>query len=161
MLGGVSGSFKRGMDSIRYKMKGSTSLHGDRCARVVRKHEDGSMVRRVFAPPPLPVFVGPRTSDRSKHISTKDPGTDVVKAARREFIVNAGCSSFLAEHLSKGTRSDGPFVQRDAANAKWSGEVLVGASTVAIDGNREAVDAKLGLAASFLCSLSQRLTATH
>jgi hypothetical protein len=94
----------------------------------------------VVAPPPLPVFVGPGTSDRPEHISTNDPCANVVKAARREFIVSAGCSAILAKHQSKSACREGPFVQRDAADAKWIGEVLVGARTVAIDGYCEAVD---------------------
>src|SRR6266478_5945208 len=35
----VSGSFKRGMDSVGYEMEGSSSVHGDRRTRVVREHE--------------------------------------------------------------------------------------------------------------------------
>src|SRR5208282_3378719 len=102
------------------------------------------MERRVVAPPSLPVVIGPRASDRSEHVSTNDPCADVAKAARREFIIRAGCSAILASHFSKGTCCEEPFVQRGAADTKWIGEVLAGAGTVAVQGNSEAVDAKLG-----------------
>src|SRR5580704_15840765 len=107
-------------------MEGSSPVHSDRCPRMIREHEDRSMIRRVVAPPPLPGFVRPGPPDRSKHISTNDPCANVVKAACREFIVNASCPAILAKHLSKSTCREGPFVQRDAADAKWVGEVLIG-----------------------------------
>jgi hypothetical protein len=67
-----------------------------------------------------------------------------VKAACREFIVSAGCSAILTNRQSKSTGREDPFVQRNAADAKWIREVLVGASTVAIEGDGKAVDAKPG-----------------
>src|SRR5208282_791214 len=145
---GTSRSFQCGVDSVGYKMEGSSPAHGDRCARVMGEHEYGSMERRVVAPPPLPVFVGPGTSDRSEHVSTNDPCADVAKAARREFIICAGCSAILARHLPKSACGDGPFVKRGAADTERIGEILAGARTVAIEGYSEAVNAKFGHACS-------------
>jgi hypothetical protein len=73
----------------------------------------------------------------------------VVKAARREVIVNPRRAAILAMHLLKGTCGKCPFVQRDAADAKWIVETLVGTDTVAIEGDCEALDAKLGHLYSF------------
>jgi hypothetical protein len=67
-----------------------------------------------------------------------------VKAACGEFIVSAGCSAILAKHPLKSTGREGPFVQRHAADTKRIIEVLVGPSTVAIEGDRKVVDAKPG-----------------
>jgi len=146
----VSSSFKCGVDAIGDKVEGSASAHGDRCTWVVGEDEDGSVVRRVVAPPALPGVVGPRSADRAKHVATDDPCADVVEATRREVIVNPRRAAIIAKHLLKGTCGECPFVQRDPADAKWIVEILVGTGTVAIEGYREAVDAKLG----HLCSFS-------
>ena len=139
---GVPGSFKSSVNSVRHEMEGSSAIHGDRRARVVGEDEDGRVVRRVVAPPSLPVFVGPGTSNRPEHISTNDPCANIVEAARREFIVSASCPAILAMYPSKSTCCKHPFMHRETANAKRICEVLVGASTITIDGNCEAVDAK-------------------
>jgi hypothetical protein len=151
----VNSPFKCGVNAIGDKVEGSASAHHDRCAWVVGEDEDGSVVRRVVAPPALPAVVGPRPADRSKHVAADDPRADVVEAARREIIVNPRRAAIIAKHLLKGTCGKCPFVQRDPADAQWIVEILVGTGTVAIDGYREAVDAKLGHLCPFLsaCTL--------
>src|SRR2546430_14727990 len=56
------------------KMKLRTSRHPERRARVMRQHEDGRVIRRLLAPPPLPAVVRPRASDRTEHVAPKNPG---------------------------------------------------------------------------------------
>jgi len=131
---GVSRAFKRGMDSVGHEMEGRSPSHGDRRPSVVSQHEDWHVVRRVVAPPPLPVFVGPRTSDWSEHVSTDNPRANVGKAACGEFIVAPGGSTLLAKHASKATGLEGPFVKRAAADPERIAVVLVRPSPVAIDG---------------------------
>ena len=148
-VGSVNSSFKCGVNAVGDKVEGSASAHNDRCAWVVGEDEDGSVVRRVVAPPALPGVVGPRPAHRSKHVAADDPRADVLEAARREIIVNPRRAAIIANHLLKGTCGKCPFVQRDPADAQWIVEILVGAGTVAIEGHCEAVDAKLGHLCAF------------
>src|SRR5260370_33386121 len=148
-VGSVNSSFKCGVNAVGDKVEGGASAHNDRCPWVVAEDEDGSVVRWIVSPPALPVVVGPRPADRSNHVAADDPRSDVVKAARREVIVNPRRAAILAKHLLKGTCGKCPFVQRAAADAKWIVEILVGTGAVAIEGDCETVDAKLGHLYSF------------
>jgi hypothetical protein len=76
---------------------------------MMSENEDGSVVRRVVAPPTLPGFVGPRPADRSKHVAAEDPRANAVEATRREVIVNPSRAAILAVHLMKGARGKLPF----------------------------------------------------
>ena len=135
--------FKCGVDAIGNKMKSRASAHVERCARVMGKHENRSVERRIVAPPSLPNVISPGPSDRSEHISTNNPRSDVVEAACDKVIVNTRGAAIRAMYLSKGTCAKDPFVQRHAPDAKWMIEILTGAGPVAIKRDRKA-DAKLG-----------------
>src|ERR1700691_3530926 len=50
---------------------------------VARQHENGSVIGRLVAPPPLPTLVRPRASKRTEHIASKNPGADPGKALFR------------------------------------------------------------------------------
>src|SRR5665213_655049 len=108
---------------------------------MIRKHEDGGVIRRIVAPPSFPGIIGPGPSNRSEHVAAKDPGADVAESARREVVVNPGCAPVTAEHLLKRTGGEGPFVQRNATDTEWVGEILVGSGAVAIDRYRKAMNA--------------------
>lgn len=62
--------------------------------------KDRNVVRRIISPPPLPVLVRPRTADGSEHVSSKDPGSDILKATGGEAVVNPGRAAVLAEQRS-------------------------------------------------------------
>src|SRR6516165_11489341 len=58
-----------GVNAFRDKAKHGASRHGQRRARVMRQHEDRSVIGWLVAPPALPAFVGPRTAYRTKHVA--------------------------------------------------------------------------------------------
>src|SRR6266481_10048517 len=58
-VGGVGRSLKRCVDTIGDEMENRAAFHRDRCALVAGQHEDGGVIGRVVAPPPLPAVVGP------------------------------------------------------------------------------------------------------
>jgi hypothetical protein len=67
-----------------------------------------------------------------------------VEPASRELVIDAGRAAVASEHLSKSTGGESPFVQRDAADTQRILEILPGAGTIAVERNRETVDAELG-----------------
>ncbi len=140
----VNSSFKGGVNAIGDKVEGRASAHVDRCAWVAGEHENRSVERRIIAPPSLPNIVWPGSPNRSEHVSANDPRSGVVEAPRDKVVINTRSAAILTYHLSKGACADHPFVQPQAADAKWIVEILIGAGTVAIEGDRKAVDAKLG-----------------
>jgi len=84
------GLLERGLDSVRNEIEGGLTLHDNRIARVVRQHIDGHVIGRLFSPPTLPGVVRPRPTHRPEHVSSHDPGSDILEAARGEALVNAG-----------------------------------------------------------------------
>jgi hypothetical protein len=116
---------------------------------VVGEHEDRGVIHRIVAPPPAPAVVGPRSSSRSEHVSAHDPRADVVESPDDKVVVYSGRSSLSAEHVLKRPGGESPFVQGFATRTKGIFEVLIGASAVAIDGYRKAMDTKFGHKNSF------------
>jgi hypothetical protein len=110
---------------------------------MIGENEDGSVIRRIFAPPPLPSVVGPRAAHRPKHVSPDDPCADVVKATCDEVIINACFPAILAHHSVKSARFEGPFVECKSPNPEWILEALTWASTVPIYRHPKTVNAKL------------------
>ncbi len=103
-------SLQRSVDAICDEMKRRASIHRNRFPAMVGKHEYGCVVRWVLAPPALPRTIGPLPSDRSEHVATQDPRTDIFEPADREVVINACRAAILSKHLSKRTRGEGPFV---------------------------------------------------
>ena len=143
-VGSVHRPLERGVNAIGDKVESGAAVHLDRSARVVGKHKNRSVVRGIVAPPSLPNVVWPGAADRPEHVPANDPRADIVEAVSDEVVVNSGSAAILAKHLSKGARAEDPFVQRHAADAQWIDEILVGAGTVAIEGDRKAMDAEFG-----------------
>lgn len=143
-VGSVNRSLERSVNAIGDKVESGAAFHLDRSARVVGEHKNRSVVRRIVAPPSLPNVVWPGSADRPEHVPANDPRADIVEASSDKVIVNSGSAAILAKHLSKGARAEDPFVQRHAADAQWIDEILVGAGTVAIEGDCKAVDAEFG-----------------
>src|SRR5271167_4596067 len=104
---------------------------------MVCEYKDGSVVRRIVAPPPLPGRIGPRSPNRPKHVSAQNPCSDMGKPSCREFVINAGRAALASEHPFERLGRESPFVQRNAADSERVSEILAGASSVAIDGNGE------------------------
>jgi len=108
---------------------------------MVREHEDRHVVRRLLAPPALPLLVGPGTAHRAEHVAPEDPRADVGHAARGELVVDAGRAAVLAQHLLEGARRHEPLVQRLPADAERVVEALIRPGAVAVERDGEAVDA--------------------
>lgn len=49
------------------------------------------------APPAFPVIVRPISANGAEHVPSKNPGSDVVKAASGKIVVNAGRAAVVAE----------------------------------------------------------------
>src|SRR6266853_1818447 len=109
---------------------------------VMRQHEDGRVIRRLVAPPPLPAVVGPRAPDRTEHVAPEDPGADSGKALLRNSVVDSRLPIAVAVHLPPQARVEEPLHQLGAPDAERILEILVRPGAVAVDGNREALDAE-------------------
>src|SRR6266478_8425021 len=132
------------MYPIREEAERSPTAHSQGTACVIGENENGSVIRRIFAPPPLPRVVRPRASHRPKHVSPDDPRADVVEATCDEVIINACFPTILAHHSVKSTRFEGPFVECKSTNPEWILEALKWDSTVPIYRHPKTVNAKLG-----------------
>src|SRR2546425_1321341 len=124
------------------KAKLRTSRHPERCARVMRQHEDGRVVWRLVAPPALPALVRPWAPDRTEHVAPKNPGTDSGKSLLRNSVIDSRLSIVMAVHPPPHTRVEEPLHQLRAFHAERILEILIRPSTVAVDGNREALYAQ-------------------
>src|SRR5580704_12760709 len=107
---------------------------------MVGEDEDGSVVRRVVAPPPLPSVVGPMATNRPKHVPPENPSSDIGETARRKVVVDARHAGVTSVYLLKRSGGEHPLVQHHAADTERVGEVLMGASAVAIEGKGEALN---------------------
>jgi len=132
--------------AIAYKdeLKRRAAFHSDRFARMVREHKYGNVVGWVLAPPPFPVIVEPWSSDRSKHVPTDDPRSDVSEPARRKVIVQAGRTSIIPMHPPERARRKHPLEQGRSSDAKRIGKVLIGTRAKPVDGHADAQHAKFG-----------------
>src|SRR5438105_3999750 len=131
-----------GVNAFGDKAKLRTPRHLKRRPRVMRQHEDGRVIRRLVAPPALPSAVRPRASDRTEHVAPKNPGTDSGKALLRNFVIDPRLSIVIAVHPPPYACVEEPLHQLRAPHAERILEILVRPSTVAVYGNREALDAE-------------------
>src|ERR1700730_16112522 len=130
------------VDAFTDKEKLRTSRHAKRRPRVMRQHKDGRVIRRLLAPPALPAVVRPRASDRTEHVASKNPGTDSGKALLRNPVIDSRFAVVIAVHLPPRARVEEPLHQLGAPDAERMLEILVRPSAVAVDGNRETLDAE-------------------
>src|SRR5512143_2924476 len=131
-----------GLNTFGYKAKLRASRHPKRLPRVMRQHEDGRVIRRLVAPPALPAVVRPRASDRTEHIAPKNPGSDPGKTLLRNSVIDSRLSIVIAMHPPPYACAEEPLHQLRAPDAERILEVLVRPGTVAVYGNREALDAE-------------------
>src|SRR5882762_1300030 len=131
-----------GVNALGEKAKLRASRHPERRPRVMRQHENGRVIRRLVAPPALPAVVRPGPPDRTEHVATENPGADSGKALFRNSVVDSRLSVVEAVHPSPYARGEEPLHQLRAPDAEWILEILVRPSSVAVDGNREALDAE-------------------
>src|SRR6266446_4969318 len=131
-----------GVNAFGDKAKLRPSGHPERRPRVMRQHEDGRVIRRLVAPPALPALVRPRAPDRTEHVAPENPGTDSGKALLRNSVVDSRLSIVMAVHLPPHACIEEPLHQLRAPDAERILEILARPGTVAVDGNREALDAE-------------------
>src|SRR6202795_5209104 len=105
-----SGSLlQSGVNAFGDKAKLRTSRHPERRPRVMRQHEDGRVIRRLVAPPPLPAVVRPRASDRTEHVAPKNPGADSGKALLRDPVIHSRFAVVMAVHRPPYARAEEPL----------------------------------------------------
>src|SRR5688500_1532135 len=130
------------MDPNRNEVKRRVAFHRDRRPGVMRQHEDRNVERRVIAPPALPRVVRPFAADRSEHVATENPCTDVLQPARGELIVDAGSAAVFTLHLLEAAGGDKPVMQRLTAHAERIFASLARASAESVERDAEAVNAE-------------------
>src|SRR5271155_1961883 len=100
-LGRLFGFLESRFQSVGDEVKRIPSLHRNRNPRVMSKHKDRSMKRRIIAPPPFPRIVFPRTSNRPKHIPANTPRANFSKSLCGSVPVNARAPAALTMRFSK------------------------------------------------------------
>src|SRR5437667_9534922 len=131
-----------GVNAFGDKAKLRTSRHPERRPRVMREHEDRHVIRRLLAPPALPALVRPRAPDWTEHVAPENPGTDSGKALLGNSVVDSRLSIGMAVHLPPHAPVEEPLQQLGAPDAERILEILDRPGAVAVDGNREALDAE-------------------
>src|SRR5438445_2025438 len=106
-LGGGGRLLQGSVNAVGDKTKLGASCHPERRPRVMRQHEDRRVIRRLLAPPTLPAVVRPRTSHRTEHVASKNPGADPGEALFRDSVVDARLSVVLSLHLPPPPRVRG------------------------------------------------------
>src|SRR4029450_10676945 len=96
------------------------------------EHEDRRVIRRIVAPPTLPIVVRPRSADRSEHVAPYDPRSNVGETARHKVVINAAFSNALTFQLLKSASGNHPVVQLLTADSERIVDILTGAGAVAV-----------------------------
>src|SRR5579863_6966092 len=141
-LRGFVCALQRHPNAFRNEMEYSPAVLGDGWAGIVRKNEDGSVIRRVAAPPTLPRVVRPWSANRPEHVPAENPGSDIHEPAGCEIIINARRATLISNHPLKRPRRYEPLVQGPASHTERICQVLIGASAVAIQRNGEVANPK-------------------
>ena len=71
-------------DAVGHERERGAAIERERCARVMRQHEDGVMKRGVVAPPAVPRrFLAPRARVAAEHVATHDRSRRCSRAIPR------------------------------------------------------------------------------
>src|SRR4051812_29736077 len=153
---------ERGLDAVGDEVEHGAALHLEGLARVMRQHEHRHVVRRLFAPPPLPVFVRPRSAHGAEHVAPEDPGADVLEAFLGHGVVDSGLAGRAAVHALEDARGEEPFHDLGRAHAERILEALIWAGAVAVERDAETLYAQFGhyLRPSIWSLSSRRRSAT-
>jgi hypothetical protein len=76
---------------------------------------------------------GQRATNRSEHVSSENPGTNIPEAPRGEVVINPRRDAVGAKQgsLHRACREQ-PLVQRCAAHAERSVDVLIHARSISV-----------------------------
>src|SRR6267378_2204242 len=124
---------QRGVNTPGDEPKLRAARHPERCSRVMRQHEDGSVIRGLVTPPALPTLIRPRASDGAEHVAPENPGADSGEALRRNIVVYARFASVIAVHPLPGARVEEPVKQRRTTNAEGILKILALSGTITVD----------------------------
>ena len=128
---------ERGFDSFGDETKLRSTLHRDGRSWIVGEHKDRRVVGRFVAPPAAPALVRPRPSHRAEHVSSENPGSDVLESLCRELVIHAGVTFAGSMHPLEGSRVEKPVDELGTAHAERMLQVLAGTCAEAIDRNRK------------------------
>src|SRR6266853_1764119 len=123
------------VDSLGHEMEGRPALHLNRVSRVVRQNKDWDVIGRRIAPPSLPRFIRPWSTNRSKHISSQDPRAHILHATSRPFVVQARRAAFFPVHLLPCASRKKPLEQIGTPHTERIIHVLARTCAVTIQRN--------------------------
>src|SRR6202021_1502789 len=78
----VARPVKRLVNTARDEVESRTAFHLDGRARVMSQDESWNVIGWIVPPPAFPVYVGPGTANRSEHVSSENPGANILEAPR-------------------------------------------------------------------------------
>ena len=99
----------------------------------MRQHEDWRVVRRLVAPPALPILVRPWPANGPKHISSEYPRADSGETLLRNRVIDSRLAIVMAMHFSPHARGEEPLHQFGPAHPERILQILVGSGAVAVD----------------------------
>src|SRR5437879_6141396 len=96
-VGCVARPVKRLVNTARDEVECRSAFHLDGRARVMSQDESWNVIGWVVPPPAFPVHVGPGTANRSEHVSSENPGADILEAPRSEGVIDPRCATVGAK----------------------------------------------------------------
>ena len=84
---------KRLVNTARDEVECRSAFHLDGRARVMSQDESWNVIGWVVPPPAFPVHVGPGTANRSEHVSSENPGANILEAPRSEVVIDPRCAT--------------------------------------------------------------------
>jgi hypothetical protein len=93
----VARPVKRLVNTARDEVKCGSAFHPHGRARVMSQDESWNVIGWVVPPPAFPVHVGPGTANRSEHVSSENPGANILEASRSEVVVDPRCATVGAK----------------------------------------------------------------
>ena len=106
------------------------------------QYEYRRVIRRLVAPPALPAVIRPRAPDGPEHVAAENPRADTGEAVLRHSLSIPVSPSVLSVHPAPHARGEEPLHQLGAVDAERVLEILIRPGAVAVDGDREALDAE-------------------
>src|SRR5436309_14752166 len=87
-VGCVARPIQRLLNTARDEVECRSAFHLDGRARVMSQDESWNVIGWVVPPPAFPAHVGPGTANRSEHVSSKNPGANVLETPRSEVVID-------------------------------------------------------------------------
>src|SRR5262245_20270185 len=123
-------------------MERRTTVHRNGFARVVSQDKDRSVIRRIVAPPSLPLVIQPRSPDRAAHVATEDPGSDVTGSAPDNAAAGARRPARAAPNDPlERARAERPVMERRSPDAQQVREALIRPRAVTVQRDAETLHA--------------------